>query len=153
MQSVYLELRKHWFSNETDLAKTMGLETAVITKSLETFTQAGKVIYDLKHKVYRVRELKREGIDLEDLRFSSETDKAAYVLMEQNAVANLKVSEQNGDIFLKSRVSEYYKTTVRIDKDLKIIAATCTCSYYNKNKMTKGPCEHILATRITFDKK
>ena len=153
MQSVYLELRKHWFSNETDLAKTMGLETAVITKSLETFTQAGKVIYDLKHKVYRVRELKREGIDLEDLRFSSETDKAAYVLMEQNAVANLKVSEQNGDILLKSRVSEYYKTTVRIDKDLKIIAATCTCSYYNKNKMTKGPCEHILATRITFDKK
>ncbi len=153
MQSVYLELRKHWFSNETDLAKTMGLETAVITKSLETFTQAGKVIYDLKHKVYRVRELKREGIDLEDLRFSSETDKAAYVLMEQNAVANLKVSEQNGDILLKSRVSEHYKTTVRIDKDLKIIAATCTCSYYNKNKMTKGPCEHILATRITFDKK
>ncbi|WP_452601875.1 SWIM zinc finger family protein [Pontimicrobium sp. MEBiC06410] len=153
MQSVYLELRKHWFASEQDIAKTMNLEQSVVNKSLETFTQAGKVIYDLKNKVYRVRELKREGIDIESLRFSSETDKEAYKLMEQNAVKDLKVKEQTDKITLTAVVSNTYKTSVTIDKDLKIKDASCTCSYYYKNKMTKGPCEHILATRITFDKK
>ncbi len=153
MQSVYLELRKNWFSSEVDIAKTMGLDTSVINKSLETFTQAGKVIYDLKNKVYRIRELKREGIDIESLRFSSETDKEAYKLMQQNAVTDLKIKEQKDKIALTSTVSDTYKTLVIIDKDLKITDANCTCSYYYMNKMTKGPCEHILATRITFDKK
>lgn len=153
MQSVYLELRKHWFASETEIAKTMNLDVSVVNKSLETFTQAGKVIFDLKNKVYRIRELKREGIDIESLRFSSETDKEAYKLMEQNAVSDLKVENRNDKITLKSIVSNKYKVIATIDNDLKIVDGSCTCSYYYENKMTKGPCEHILATRITFDKK
>ncbi|WP_055448101.1 SWIM zinc finger family protein [Lacinutrix mariniflava] len=153
MQSVYLELRKHWFATETEIAKTMNLDVSVVNKSLETFTQAGKVIFDLKNKVYRIRELKREGIDIESLRFSSETDKEAYKLMEQNAVSDLKVEHKNDEITLKSTVSNKYKVVTTIDNDLKIVDGSCTCSYYYENKMTKGPCEHILATRITFDKK
>ncbi|WP_299253104.1 SWIM zinc finger family protein [uncultured Lacinutrix sp.] len=153
MQSVYLELRKHWFASEAEIAKTMNLDVSVVNKSLETFTQAGKVIFDLKNKVYRIRELKREGIDLESLRFSSETDKEAYKLMEQNAVSDLKVENRNDKITLKSIVSNKYKVVTTIDNDLKIVDGSCTCSYYYENKMTKGPCEHILATRITFDKK
>ncbi|AUC80602.1 SWIM zinc finger family protein [Lacinutrix sp. Bg11-31] len=153
MQSVYLELRKHWFASEAEIAKTMNLDVSVVNKSLETFTQAGKVIFDLKNKVYRIRELKREGIDIESLRFSSETDKEAYKLMEQNAVSDLKVENRNDKITLKSIVSNKYKVVATIDNDLKIVDGSCTCSYYSENKMTKGPCEHILATRITFDKK
>lgn len=153
MQSVYLELRKHWFASEADIAKTMNLDPSVVNKSLETFTQAGKVIFDLKNKVYRIRELKRDGIDIESLRFSSETDKEAYKLMEQNAVKAIKVNEKNDKITLSSIVSDKFKVAVTIDKDLKITDGSCTCSYYYENKMTKGPCEHILATRITFDKK
>ena len=153
MQSVYLELRKHWFASEAEIAKTMNLDVSVVNKSLETFTQAGKVIFDLKNKVYRIRELKREGIDIESLRFSSETDKEAYKLMEQNAVSDLKVEDRNDKITLKSIVSNKYKVVATIDNDLKIVDGSCTCSYYYENKMTKGPCEHILATRITFDKK
>lgn len=153
MQSVYLELRKHWFASETEIAKTMKLDVSIVNKSLETCTQAGKVVFDLKNKVYRIRELKREGIDIESLRFSSETDKEAYRLMEQNAVTNLKVNKQKDKISLSSLVSDTFKVAVTIDKDLKIIEGNCTCNYYYENKMTKGPCSHILATRITFDKK
>ncbi|WP_158845507.1 SWIM zinc finger family protein [Algibacter sp. L1A34] len=153
MQSIYLELRNTWFSSETDLAKNLNLDVTTVSKSMETFAQAGKVIYDLKNKVYRVRELKRDGIDIESLRFSSETDKDAYRLMEQGAVANLKITEQNGKVLLTATVSNSYNTVVLIDKDLKITDAKCNCNEFYKNKMTKGPCAHILATRITFDKK
>ncbi len=153
MQTIYLELRSNWFANETTIADKLNLDVAVVNKSLETFTQAGKVIYDLKNKVYRVRELKRDGIDIESLRFSSETDKEAFKLMEQGAVTNLKVTEQQDKIAITGLVSNNYNTFVSIDKDLKIIEGKCTCNDYYMNKMTKGPCQHILATRITFDRK
>ncbi|GAA3636441.1 SWIM zinc finger family protein [Flavivirga jejuensis] len=153
MQTVYLELRKDWFATESDIAEVLNLDVGTVNKSLETFAQAGKVIYDLKNKVYRVRELKRDGIDIESLRFSSETDKEAFKLMEQGAVSDLKVNENNNKITITGLVSNSYNTLVVIDKDLKITDASCTCNYYYKNKMTKGPCQHILATRITFDKK
>ena len=78
MQTIYLELRKDWFNTEGAIAKNLQLDVQTVKQSLVTFTQAGKVIYDLKNNVYRIRELKREGIDIESLRFSSETDKEAY---------------------------------------------------------------------------
>jgi len=153
MQTIYLELRKNWFAKENDLAKTLNLDVTTVNKSLETFTQAGKVIYDLKNKVYRIRELKRDGIDIESLRFSSETDKAAYKLMTHGEVRDLNVHEKNDKIVLTSLVSNTHKAVVVIDKDLKIVDGNCSCDYFYKNKLTKGPCAHLLATRITFDKK
>ncbi|MFI8604198.1 SWIM zinc finger family protein [Cellulophaga baltica] len=153
MQSIYLELRKDWLNTEKGIATKLNLDVQTVKQSLETFTQAGKVIYDLKNEVYRVRELKREGIDLEELRFSSSTDKEAYQLMENGEVRNLKSEVQNDKIEVTAVVSNSFKTTVVINKDLQITDGKCNCNYYYMNKMTKGPCEHILATRISFDKK
>lgn len=153
MQSVYLELRKDWFNTESAIAKNLQLDEHVVRQSLVKFTQAGKVVYDLKNNVYRIRELKREGIDIESLRFSSETDKNAYILMEQGAVSNLKSANKNDGVVVNALVSNTENTSVTINNDLMIVDGKCTCSYYYNNKMKKGPCEHILAVRIAFDKK
>ena len=152
MQKVYLELRKDWFSTEDAIANKLQLDVQTVKQSLVTFTQAGKVIYDLKNNVYRIRELKREGIDIEALRFSSEIDKEAYRLMEIGAVASLKSDAKRDQIEVTALVKEKFTTSVFIDNDLKIIDGKCTCKHYYTNKMAKGPCEHILATRIAFDK-
>ncbi len=152
MQTIYLELRKHWFGTAQQLANTLNLDEQTVKNSLATFTQAGKVIYDLKNKVYRIRELKREGIDIDSLRFSSETDKEAYRLMENGAVAQLHSTTKKNTIQLTALISDKYKTMVLIDEDLQIKDGDCSCAFYQQNKMMKGPCEHILATRITFDK-
>lgn len=153
MQTVYLELRKDWFNTEEVIAKKLQLDTQTVRQSLVTFTQAGKVIYDLKNNVYRIRELKREGIDIDALRFSSETDKEAYILMESGAVSKIKSASQRDKTEVTSLVSDKYNVSVFINNDLKIIDGKCTCNNYYTNKMTKGPCAHILATRIAFDKK
>ncbi|WP_165748410.1 SWIM zinc finger family protein [Cellulophaga sp. Z1A5H] len=153
MQTIYLELRKDWLNTETGIAKKLNLDVQTVKQSLVSFTQAGKVIYDLKNEVYRVRELKREGIDLEELRFSSATDKEAYGLMENGEVRNLKSEVQSDKIEITAVVLNRFHTTVVINKDLQITDGKCNCNYYYTNKMTKGPCEHILATRISFDKK
>lgn len=153
MQTVYLELRKDWFKTETEIAKSLNMSAQAVKQSLVTFTQAGKVIYDLKNEVYRIRELKREGIDIEVLRFSSATDKEAYSLMENGAVSDLKSTTQNDKTDITAVVNNDFKTSVSINTDLNIIDGKCTCDYYYNNKMTKGPCAHILATRLAFDKK
>jgi len=153
MQTVYLELRKNWFNTETKIAETLNIDALTVKQSLVTFTQAGKVIYDLKNEVYRIRELKREGIDIDSLRFSSETDKEAYTLVENGAVSNLRSNSKEDKTEVTALVGNTYKTKVFINNDLQIIDGKCTCNYYYNNKMTKGPCEHILATRIAFDKK
>ncbi len=152
MQRIYLELRKEWLNTEDTLATNLNLDKTVVQQSLQTFTQAGKVVYDLKNKVYRIRELKKDGIDIESLRFSNEIDKTAYELMTSGAVSGLKSETDDTKIVVSATVSNHYKTSVTINNDFQIIDAKCTCSYYRQNKMTKGPCEHILATRITFDK-
>jgi predicted nucleic acid-binding Zn finger protein len=153
MQTIYLKLRKDWFNTEDDIAKQLNLDVNTVKQSLAMFTQAGKVIYDLKNKVYRVRELKRDGIDIDSLRFSSETDREAYTLMQNGEVTDLKINEQTDRVEIRGLISKQRASKVTIDKDLKIVDGTCTCSYYNMNKMTKGPCSHILALRLAFDKK
>lgn len=152
MQTVYLELRKDWFNTESEIAKKLNINIQTVKQSLVTFTQAGKVIYDLKNEVYRIRELKKDGIDIESLRFSNVTDKEAYRLMENGAVDDLKSNTQSDRVVVTALVGGTYRASVYINNDLHIVDGKCTCSYYYKNKMTKGPCEHILATRLTFDK-
>jgi hypothetical protein len=153
MQTVYLELRKDWLNTTSKIASQLQLDEQVVKQSLVTFTQAGKVIYDLKNNVYRIRELKREGIDIEALRFSSETDKEAYQLMENGAVTRLKSNAFRDKVEVSAFVKNQYNSSVIINNDLIIVDGKCTCSDYYENKMTKGPCAHILATRLAFDKK
>jgi hypothetical protein len=37
---------------------------------------------------------------------------------------------------------------LHVADDGSIISAKCTCTYYKKFKLTKGPCEHVLALRL-----
>jgi len=152
MQTVYLELRKDWLNTAASIAKKLQLDIQIVKQSLVTFTQAGKVIYDLKNNVYRIRELKREGIDIEALRFSSDIDKEAYQLMENGEVSSIKSDSQKDKVVVTALVRNKFTVSVSIDSDLKIIDGKCTCNHYHTNKLTKGPCAHILATRIAFDK-
>ncbi|MCP4287086.1 MAG: SWIM zinc finger family protein, partial [Gammaproteobacteria bacterium] len=41
---------------------------------------------------------------------------------------------------------------VLIDSDERIAEAKCTCNFYTQNKLYKGPCEHILALRISHSR-
>ncbi|NOQ73175.1 MAG: SWIM zinc finger family protein [Crocinitomix sp.] len=152
MQTIYLKLREDWFKSGADLAQSLSLDLNTVNNALSTFTQAGKVIYDLKNQVYRIRELKKDGIDIESLRFSSELDKEAFQLSENGGVSELMHHDQGGKSEVKGLVSNQFRPILSIDSDLKIIDGKCTCHDYYRDKMTKGPCVHMLALRIEFDK-
>ncbi|HYT94149.1 MAG TPA: SWIM zinc finger family protein, partial [Gemmataceae bacterium] len=48
----------------------------------------------------------------------------------------------------KGSGSERVRPLMHVDHEGHIITAECTCGHYKKHKLTKGPCEHILALRL-----
>ena len=43
---------------------------------------------------------------------------------------------------------ERVRPLLHVDEDGRIVEASCTCQSFARFKLTKGPCEHILALRL-----
>jgi hypothetical protein len=152
LQNIYMKLRETWYATDRELANALGLDKATINAALTTFTQAGKVIYDLDNNVYRARELKRDNIDLDALRFSSELEKTGYELHQSGAVSNVGKNDTEKGVRVHGNVSSRYHPNFEFDKDERVISGECTCHFYKQNKLMKGPCEHMVALRFAYDK-
>ncbi len=37
---------------------------------------------------------------------------------------------------------------ITVNHASEIVEGTCTCAFYASHKLTKGPCEHLLALRL-----
>ena len=148
LQKVYLALKENWYSSSQHLAKKLTLPIQIIERSLAVFTQAGKVIYDLENQVYRVRELAKEGIDIETLRFSSDTERKGVELALNGEYSDYEEHSYADHILLSAKFKGVGTTCVKIDWDDHIIDGSCGCSFFYKNGLKKGPCEHMIALRM-----
>jgi hypothetical protein len=151
MQEIYLHLRGKWFSTAEEIARNLSLSQDQVHLALAKFTQAGKVIFDLTNGVYRVRELKKEGVDIDALRFSSEVEKVAFDLYTNGKVQDFKVNQTDSEKRLSGKVANK-DTAVNLNNDLRIVDGNCSCSYYFTNQLKKGPCEHMIALRLELNK-
>ncbi|MEZ4452297.1 MAG: hypothetical protein R3B09_22715 [Nannocystaceae bacterium] len=149
---IFNGLKETWFDTPDRLGARLGIDRSQILGALSAYTQAGRVIYDLAHGVYRVRELSREPLPMDKLRFANEREAEAEALVQTRAVSKIRWTHRNdGCLVLNGSVkagSRAHTPELVIDRDERMIAATCTCSFYFQNKLHKGPCEHILALRI-----
>lgn len=122
----------------------------MVSSALTAYTQAGRVVYDLKNGVYRVRELSQEPLDFATLRFGSEQEKVANEFITQEQV-KIVTKVENDVLEIKGKMktkNETFSTLALIDKDQRLIDGSCECSFYQSNKLKQGTCEHILATRM-----
>ncbi|MCP4111336.1 MAG: SWIM zinc finger family protein [Desulfobacteraceae bacterium] len=152
-QKVYTALKENWLEHADSLSNRLDLERRTVLGALSSFAQAGRVIFDLNKKVYRIRELSRESLPVESLRFSNDREEAANRLADKNVIKKFRsdIKADNtlmlsGEMRDKSRTN---KTEVLIDTDERIAQAECNCNFYKQNKLYKGPCEHMLALRIS----
>jgi len=107
-------------------------------------------VYDLNLGLYRVRELTQEPLDFTALRFGSEQEKIANTYLELDKV-KITTRIDNDQLYISGKIkgnSETFSTMAVIDKDQRLTEGSCTCAFYSINKLKKGPCEHILATRM-----
>ncbi|WP_101690637.1 SWIM zinc finger family protein [Dysgonomonas massiliensis] len=149
-QTIFDTLKETWYESSDNLAKRLDLDSSVIVSSLTSFAQAGKVIYDPRLNVYRVRELSGEPLDMKTLRFGSEKERIANELIDEDYV-KIKTEIKTDYLSINGSVKEgnkRYTVSALIDKDQRLVDGTCECDFYKGNKLKKGPCEHILAVRI-----
>ena len=153
-QKVFAGLKKVWLADSSQLADQLQLSTAEVSGALSAYTQAGRVMFDINKKVYRLRELSREPLPMDKLRFANEREQLATELLktvtpkiktEQIAGAGLKLS---GSLKAGKRT---YNPELLIDEDERIKTGNCDCSFYIENKLHKGPCEHMIAMRLSYN--
>ena len=153
-QRVFAALQENWVESPDALAQRLKLDRKIVLGALSAYTQAGKAIYDLNKQVYRVRELSREPLPIDSLRFANDREAAASLFITQNQVKVTGSSiDTGGTLHLTGFVgkrSESVESTAEIDRDERLVAANCTCNWHQQNKLFKGPCEHILALRMQY---
>ncbi len=155
-QQVFAALQKEWLATSAQIAQKLNIDTAKVSGALSAYTQAGRVIYDLNSDVYRLRELSREPLPFDKLRFDNPREElAAQLLASQEVKVSSKIILPENYLELTGTVKSARKTfnpKLVIDQDEKIRSAHCDCSYYIENKLYKGPCEHMLTIRQAFNK-
>ncbi len=149
---IFDALKENWVESSDTLAQRLNLSRTAVLGALGAYTQAGRAIYDLNKQVYRVRELSREPLPMERLRFANEREEKATRFLSQNEVQVASAtSDPAGAFTLQGTVTDKDKTyapALTVDADERMIQAECTCNWHQQNKLYKGPCEHILALRM-----
>jgi len=153
---VFDALKETWRETPEALAARLGMDRATVLGALGAYTQAGRAIWDLNKNVYRARELSREPLPMEKLRFSNEREEKATRFLEARAVvAQGKPSNVDGSLELRGTVKDGGKVhtpALRLDGDQRMVFGECTCNFFQQNKLFKGPCEHLLALRLQHSK-
>lgn len=155
-ETIFNTLKKTWFESPDKLAKNLNLDKSLILGALSAYTQAGRTIYDLNKNVYRIRELTKDPLPMDKLRFPNEREENATRFLNNNQIKILETKEnRDKSVELQGSVQDKDKTylpSITIDSDQKLSVAKCSCNWYNQNKLYKGPCEHMLAIRMFYNK-
>jgi hypothetical protein len=152
-EKVFAALGKRWFATSSQLALDTGLDRMMVERALTLYTQAGRVVYDLVNEVYRLRELARDPLPLDTLRFASPEEEEARKLVALHAMSNHAVEAlDDGSIRLRAQAKQgdrQYQVMLRLDADERIVDGACQCNFFTYNRMHKGPCAHMLALRMS----
>ena len=109
----------------------------------------------MSKNTYRVRELSGEPLPMDKLQFTNEREAKASNFVLANLVTLDKVYQQKDSVQIMGSVldnAKTYSTMLVIDNEMNLKDATCNCWYFGQNKLHKGPCEHILATRVMWSR-
>ncbi|MCH5583451.1 SWIM zinc finger domain-containing protein [Shimazuella sp. AN120528] len=141
---VFSGLKLKKTATDTELAGWTHLPIEVVQAALRQLCSAGRVMFDLEIGKYRLRELTRDPLPMDQLSYTNPREELAQELVKQNKVVLKKRMEQTIGWNLEG-TSEKHKTQVQLDKDSRVSTAQCSCYFYKQNRLMQGPCEHMLA--------
>jgi hypothetical protein len=147
---VFDELGKRWLATPEELAAATGLAAPIVASALAGWVQAGRAIFDLDRGVYRKRELTREPLPIEKLRFANPREERAAELLHRAKISVDTADAAGGGLHLVGRIKDRGRTfapDLTFDADRRLVAGECSCDYFIRNRLHKGPCEHMLALR------
>lgn len=148
---IFAALQKDWVASAETLARKLNRDPVQIRSALSIYAQSGRVLYELESDRYRLRELSREPLPLEQLRFANPREARARFFVQAGLVNPLSTESQTDHVRLSGEILDNaiaYRPEIVIDSDQRLIAGQCFCHFYLQNHLRQGPCEHMLALRL-----
>ncbi|MBA3822730.1 MAG: hypothetical protein H0X24_02355 [Ktedonobacterales bacterium] len=146
-------LQAHTAVRADEVAAATGIDAGEVDRALFQLSRAGRVLYDPLTNDYRARDLFGAPLDLERLFVSDPRLEEAQALIEGGKVVVRGVTSSGASTKVLALVHADidYTVTVGIDENGRLRYGKCQCTFFRMNRMSRGPCEHILATRLAFD--
>jgi hypothetical protein len=160
LSASYAALKSAHYASAQALADKTGLGVEKTRSALSFLCQAGRAMYDLSTGVYRHRDLffspfSAKQALAEARRLADELDPAAKAARQVFEAGNARLIARRptpGGYKLSGSVrgtdDERVRPQLSVDHEGQIVEASCTCRYFRQHRLTKGPCEHVLALRL-----
>lgn len=145
-ERVFNVLQQNWLGSVNEIATSAGVDQADAASALTILAQHGRVMFDLDKQLWRFRELTRDPLPFEKLRFQSDREQKADELVGNNLV-EVKRSGDTGAVGVVIEDGRRHDVSIKIDGDERLVDASCDCYYFKTNRLRYGPCQHILALR------
>lgn len=143
-------LQRAWVATPAELAKATALPGADVAAALQGWVQAGRAVFDLPAGRYAWRELSREPLPLDHLRFASPEEAQALEFVKKRLARVDEVAPRGAGLTVGGSVKEggrEYQPRLVLDADERLQDGQCTCNFFQQNKLRRGPCAHMLAVR------
>lgn len=149
-QAVGTALQRDWIATAGELASRTALPQADVDAALTLWVQAGRAVFDLPSRRYAWRELSREPLPLESLRFASPEEEAAMALVHAKGVKLKGIEPQGERLAITGKVKDRgreYEPRLVLNADQQLQDGQCGCNFFAQNRLRRGPCAHMLALR------
>ena len=127
-----------------ELARTAKLKPATIDGTLKLLGTRGLVGFDLTEQAYFHREM---PFDISQVEKLQPRLIAARKLIDADKV-RLQKQTKTSAVFQVTGSGVEYRVTINSGKEATF---KCTCPWYNKHGIKRGPCKHILASQIVLE--
>ena len=147
--NVFQALKEKKTLTDVQLSLITNLPLATVQAALKQLCHAGRIMFDLERNRYRLRELTREPLAWEELRYANpKEEKAEQLVKEGNVSLDRRQMTTDGYVELQGRIHDRGKermTQLVFDMDGRIVDGSCSCYFYQRNRLMQGPCEHMMS--------
>lgn len=162
LTSTYEALKKVRYATDVALSTETNLGVEKTRSALSYLCQIGRGMFDLGGGVFRHRELFNEPFTVKEAVAAVKPAAPSQLTSEEKAGESIFAS---GGVLITARrpvstggykISGSVKGTngqrvrpvLTVDAAGHIVEATCSCAFFTKYGLTKGPCEHVMALRL-----
>ena len=157
LRDIVKYLSDRWFDNADEIGKATGLAGEQLLEALQLGCQQGQLMYDVAKDVYRLRPLTNAPLDLTRLQYRNQRERIAHDLLTRRDAVTIETEnrifgtglELTGKVDVKEDRREY-RPQILIAEEGHVSRAECTCTFFRKQGLKAGPCEHLIALRLAY---
>ncbi|MDP3277055.1 MAG: SWIM zinc finger family protein [Deltaproteobacteria bacterium] len=148
VDSVTSHLKEHRRASFSELRALTSAQPDVLMGSLQQLAKQGQTIFDFTGEVFRWRPIL--SVPLSDALVGPEHPEllAARTHWRGGSVRISRDQTLDSGRRMISGVVSGTAAEVVLDSDGVVRNGTCSCSFYHRAKLRKGPCQHLLALRM-----